>query len=214
MVRARDIHVVDSSSSPGQQTIVSVEADVNGDENGFGFTLNYDPTKLSAPLVSAGTGAQGTFLIPNTNTPGKVGVILPDSASSARWETADRKFLTDGKRIFFEAIEQTAGEPRLIDVLRKQYVFSDIVKPALFTGIEYGDDGARRWFPVLRRKAIVLDPALQFGTPVLAGAGIATDTIHASFLAEGRDRAMVARVFDISPDLVTAAVEFEESLPA
>lgn len=26
---------------------------------------------------------------------GKVGVILPDSASSARWETADRKFLTD-----------------------------------------------------------------------------------------------------------------------
>ena len=29
-----------------------------------------------------------------TVTP-KVGVILPDSASSARWETADRKFLTD-----------------------------------------------------------------------------------------------------------------------
>ena len=26
---------------------------------------------------------------------GKVGVILPDSASSARWETADRKYLTD-----------------------------------------------------------------------------------------------------------------------
>ena len=26
---------------------------------------------------------------------GKVGVILPDSASSARWETADRKFLTE-----------------------------------------------------------------------------------------------------------------------
>ncbi len=26
---------------------------------------------------------------------GKIGVILPDSASSARWETADRKYLTD-----------------------------------------------------------------------------------------------------------------------
>jgi uncharacterized protein (DUF433 family) len=132
----------------------------------------------------------------------------------ADYPLTNRKFLTDGKRIFFEAIEQTAGEPRLIDVLRKQYVFSDIVKPTLFTGIEYGDDGARRWFPVNRRKAIVLDPALQFGTPVLAESGIATDTIHASFLAEGRDRAMVARVFDISPDLVTAAVAFEESLPA
>jgi uncharacterized protein (DUF433 family) len=132
----------------------------------------------------------------------------------ADYPLTNRKFLTDGRRIFFEAIEQTAGEPRLIDVLHKQYVFSDIVKPALFTGIEYGDDGARRWFPVSRRKTVVLDPALQFGTPVLAEVGIATDTIHASFLAEGRDRAMVARVFDISPGLVTAAVEFEESLPA
>ncbi|NLT55659.1 MAG: sugar ABC transporter substrate-binding protein, partial [Actinomycetales bacterium] len=26
---------------------------------------------------------------------GKVGVILPDSASSARWETADRKYLSE-----------------------------------------------------------------------------------------------------------------------
>jgi D-xylose transport system substrate-binding protein len=32
----------------------------------------------------------------NTNTkPAKIGVILPDSASSARWETADRKYLED-----------------------------------------------------------------------------------------------------------------------
>ena len=37
---------------------------------------------------SAGSGS--------TSAPaGKVGVILPDSASSARWETADRKFLTE-----------------------------------------------------------------------------------------------------------------------
>ena len=31
----------------------------------------------------------------STKAAGKVGVILPDSASSARWETADRKFLND-----------------------------------------------------------------------------------------------------------------------
>jgi len=126
----------------------------------------------------------------------------------------NRNFLTDGKRIFLDAVEQATGEARLIDVLRKQYVFSDIIKPSLYAGIEYGQDGAQRWFPVNRRKTIVLDPALQFGTPVLAEAGIPTDTIHASFLAEGRDRAMVARVFDISTEMVTAAVEFEERLAA
>ena len=132
----------------------------------------------------------------------------------ADYPLTSRNFLTDGKRIFLQAIEQATGEPRLIDVLRKQYVFSDIIKPSLYAGIEYGNDGALRWFPVNRRKAIVLDPAVQFGTPVLAEAGIPTDTIYASFLAEGRDRAMVARVFDITPNLVTAAVDFEERLAA
>src|SRR5688500_273873 len=43
---------------------------------------------------------------------GKVGVILPDAASSARWETADRKFLGEA----FEAagveydIQNAAGD--------------------------------------------------------------------------------------------------------
>jgi uncharacterized protein (DUF433 family) len=132
----------------------------------------------------------------------------------ADYPLTNRNFLTDGKRIFFHAIEQATGEPHLIDVLRKQYVFSDIIKPSLYAGIEYGHDGAQRWFPVSRRKTIVLDPALQFGNPVLTDAGIPTDTIHASFVAERRDLAMVARVFDITTEMVTAAVEFEERLAA
>lgn len=125
-----------------------------------------------------------------------------------------QKFLTDGKRIFLQAMEQATGEPKIIDVLRKQFVFSDIIKPSLYAGIEYGKDGAVRWFPLGKRKTIVLDPALQFGTPVIANAGIPTDTIYASYLAEGRDKEMVARVFDITPKLVSDAVEFEERLAA
>lgn len=126
----------------------------------------------------------------------------------------NQKFLTDGKRIFLDAIEQATGEPRMIDVLKKQFVFADIIKPSLYAGIEYGSDGACRWYPELRRKVIVLDPSLQFGTPVVAEAGIPTDTIHASYLAEGGDKAMVARVFNITPKMVVAAVMFEERLAA
>ena len=40
----------------------------------------------------AGCSSSSTPATTNTKTP-KVGVILPDSASSARWETADRKYL-------------------------------------------------------------------------------------------------------------------------
>lgn len=76
LVVPRIIRVVGASTSPGQQVFVAVEIDANGDENGFGFTLNYDTSKLSAPLVAQGTGTAGTFLIPNTATVGRVGVII------------------------------------------------------------------------------------------------------------------------------------------
>ena len=140
-----------------------------------------------------------------------------DTASrhfSIDYPLTQQRFLTDGKRIFLEAIETATGEPKMINVLRKQFVFSDIIKPSLYAGIEYGVDGAVRWFPLGRRKTIVLDPALQFGTPVVAQVCIPTDTIYASYLAEGGDKAMVARVFDITPKMVTDAVEFEERLAA
>lgn len=122
------------------------------------------------------------------------------------------RFLTDGKRIFHEAV-RASGEGPMEDLLRKQYVFADIIKPSLYAGIEYDGNNPLRWYPQ-RSKAIVLDPNLQFGTPALAEAGIPTDTIYASYLAEEKDRGAVARIFEITPKLVTAAVEFEERLAA
>lgn len=126
----------------------------------------------------------------------------------------NQQFRTDGKRIFLQAVETATGEQKMVDVLQKQFVFSDIITPSLYSGIEYGDEGAVRWFPLGKRKTIVLDPARQFGTPIIANAGIPTDTIYASYLAEGRDKEIVARVFDITTHMVSAAVEFEQRLAA
>lgn len=126
----------------------------------------------------------------------------------------DQRFLTDGKRIFLQAVADASDASPMLDVLGRQFVFSDIIKPSLYAGIEYGQDGAVRWYPLRKKKTIVLDPALQFGTPVIADAGVPTDTIYAAYLAEGQDKAMVARVFDISPELVNDAVEFEQKLAA
>lgn len=68
--------VVDTQSSPGQQVTVSIDADAQGTENGFGFTLNYDPLTLSNPSVAKGLDTQSATLIPNASTPGKIGVVL------------------------------------------------------------------------------------------------------------------------------------------
>lgn len=126
----------------------------------------------------------------------------------------NRQFRTDGKRIFLQAVEAATGEPHLVDVLQKQFVFSDIITPSLYAGIEYDAQGAVRWFPLGKRKTILLDPALQFGTPIVADACIPTDTIYSSYVAEGGDKEMVARVFDITAKMVLDAVEFEERLAA
>ena len=49
----------------------------------------------SVGLAACGSDSKSGGSDTAAAAPGKVGVILPDSASSARWETADRKFLND-----------------------------------------------------------------------------------------------------------------------
>ncbi len=69
------VRVVNATTSAGQQVLVSIETESSGEENGFGFTLNYDSTKLTNPLVSLGKDAATATLIPNTRQDGKVGVV-------------------------------------------------------------------------------------------------------------------------------------------
>lgn len=119
------------------------------------------------------------------------------------------RFLTDGKRVFYEALE---AEGTLTDMAARQIVFESIIRPALYAGIEYRSDGAaQRWFPMPRSKAIVLDPAVGFGAPVLTDYGIPVDTIAAAMMAE-RSTGRVAHLFNIPRNLVELAVRYEQRL--
>lgn len=124
-----------------------------------------------------------------------------------------RRFLTDGRAIFAEVREQT-GDETLLDLVKQQYVFRQIVRPGLYTGIEHDDDVAQRWYPVQNSRTIVLDPRRGFGKPILAEFGIPTATLHQSFEAEDRSPRRVARMFDVPTEAVEAAVRFEHRLAA
>lgn len=125
-----------------------------------------------------------------------------------------RRFLTDGRRIFAEVVE-ASGEAHMIEPAQGQYVFSSIVKPSLYAGIEYEGETARRWFPMgSGKKSVVLDPEIQFGAPIVTETGIPTDTLYAAYRAEGGDKDAVARIFAIEPRHVEAAIRFEERLAA
>ena len=123
-------------------------------------------------------------------------------------------FVTDGKRIFLEAAER-AGDPQLLDVRGRQFAMDAVIRPSLLDGIQHGRNGAAlRWFPVPKKKVIVLDPQVQFGEPIIAEAGVPTDTLASAYKAEGEDAKMVAKLYRITPAAVKAAVAFEHRLAA
>jgi uncharacterized protein (DUF433 family) len=118
------------------------------------------------------------------------------------------RFLTDGKSIFSEALQEH-GDAEMTDLAKRQLVFEHIVRPALYTGIEFAGDGhATRWFPLKRSKVIVLDPEIAFGKPVLTGYGVRTEIVAETFKVE-KDKKTVALLFDIPVTAVEAAIRYE-----
>lgn len=124
-----------------------------------------------------------------------------------------RKFKTDGRRIFAEAVDE-AGETRLLDLVRNQYAFHQVVSPSLYRGLEFSDlDEVLRWFPMWPRRDVVIDPHRSFGRPVIESTGVPTEILAKAYEAEDSvDR--VARWFDVSPSAVRAAVKFESTIAA
>jgi len=120
-----------------------------------------------------------------------------------------KRFVTDGKKIFL------GEDPKLLDVRRQQFAMDAVIRPSLLEGIEYGANAAAlRWFPVPRKRLVVLDPQVQFGEPIVARGGVPTDTLAAACKAEGDNVERVARLYRVTPQEVRAAVAFEQQLAA
>lgn len=126
-----------------------------------------------------------------------------------------KRFVTDGKKIFLEAVERAGEDPKLLDVRRQQFAMDAVIRPSLLEGIEYDANAAAlRWFPMPKKRLVVLDPQLQFGEPIVAEGGVPTDTLAAAYKAEGDNVERVARLYRVKPQEVKAAVAFEQQLAA
>ncbi len=129
------------------------------------------------------------------------------------------RFRTDGKTIFAQALRDVASEEEgdMIDLRNQQFVIKDVIRPSLYAGIDYANDEQHpaRWFPCGKRLPVVLDPQHQFGRPIVVGNNVPTDTLYASYLAEGgtsEAARRTSRIYDVPLKSVEAAVSFEESL--
>ena len=87
-----------------------------------------------------------------------------------------------------------------------------MVLPSLHTVIDYDAKGsAQRWFPVDRTRRIVLDPARNFGKPILTESGVPTETLFAAYRVEPDSR-RVAAIYEVSIPDVEAAIRYEQQL--
>lgn len=120
------------------------------------------------------------------------------------------RFLIDSKSIFSKALQEH-GDAERPDLAKRHLLFKQIVRPALYAGIEFADNGhATRWFPLKRSYAIVLDPQIAFGKPVLTNYGIRTEIIAEAFKVE-KNKKTVASLFDIPVAAVDVAIRYERT---
>lgn len=124
-----------------------------------------------------------------------------------------KRFQTDGRSIFATAMEET-GETELLDLAKRQFAFTKIIEPSLYRGIEFGSDElASHWYPMPRSKAVVLDPRIAFGKPVVTSGNIRTSILYDAFKAE-ENKPFVAKLYDVPLSAVESAIRFEERLAA
>lgn len=88
-----------------------------------------------------------------------------------------------------------------------QTVIINILKPFI-SKVEFGDDRlARKFYPLGKKRAVVVNPNNQFGQPVIEGTNILTQTVKSLSLG-GESHRSIAKLFDIKVKQVKDAIEF------
>jgi len=121
------------------------------------------------------------------------------------------RFATDGRRILLIPARENADEA-LLDLLSNQAEFQRIVAPFL-TQLEFMEDHLARWWPMGRKRNVVVDPTRNLGQPTAAKSGVPTGVLARSVKANDSVET-VARWYEVLPEEVRDAVEFEASLAA
>ncbi len=117
-------------------------------------------------------------------------------------------FRTDGRTILGK-VNKDPEDVALLDMLTNQYAFERVVKPFLYDGLDFDDDFvASRWWPLGKKRRVVIDPERSFGAPIGVKSGIPTSIIYKAMKAEDSIE-FVSRWYKISKAEIKDAVTFE-----
>jgi uncharacterized protein (DUF433 family) len=155
----------------------------------------------------------------------KLGVSMPTIRAAAQWAAhefgtnhpfAVKRFHTDGKRLFAEREYIPAGEDSPVrfyqELPRYQLVLDTIAEP-FFKMLDYQGEEVRHFWPLGRERGVVLDPDRSFGKPIDSTSGVPTFVLY-QMAAAGESLEGIAQWYNVKPDAVKAAIEYELSLAA
>ncbi len=118
------------------------------------------------------------------------------------------RIFTDGRSILLRQGEEDSDQA-LINLANDQVEFARIVNP-LEKELDFsGADVV--WWPLGKDRQIVIDPRRNFGQPSVVKSGVPTAVLARSTKANSSQE-IVARWYEVHPDEVRDAVEFEEAL--
>ncbi len=120
------------------------------------------------------------------------------------------RFATDGRAILLQQAQES-GDVSLVNITDDQREFERIVAPFL-KELEFAD-GVTRWWPLGREREVVVDPIRNLGQPTVNRSGVPTRVLARSVKANGSIESVV-RWFEVAPEEVRDAVEFERTLAA
>ncbi|MBB2165393.1 MerR family transcriptional regulator [Gluconacetobacter sp. 1b LMG 1731] len=124
---------------------------------------------------------------------------------------AVRRFHTDGKAIWLETAEAT-GDRRLVDLTDGNGAMLQVLERSFRKSVSFDDTTAgiaNLWRPSADQPRIVLDPARRFGRPIDSQTGMPTEILANALRAEGGNVARVAALWEVPPEAVEQAAEFE-----
>lgn len=116
---------------------------------------------------------------------------------------------TDGGTIFLKEADKAGGK-KLVDLFNNQLVIPRVILPFLRT-LDFDPQSrlANLWNI---GAGVVVNPAVNFGKPVVKDSGISTVILNQVYQANDLDAQLVAGWFNVRPDEVLAAVAFEKQI--
>jgi uncharacterized protein (DUF433 family) len=131
------------------------------------------------------------------------------NATARFYLKTDRPLVTETFKVKGRNIFVDEGFGILINVGQDagMRAWDEILDPFLDT-VEYEGEIVRRWWPLGKEFAVLVDPDYGFGLPVVEGVGVRTEIIAERYRA-GDSTDEIAYDFDVTPKQISDALQWE-----